>query len=90
MRGCIVSEEDRYEYEEDNRAVLRDEREGLDERADGVVRELVLEDDEPGRLGARDPLLEVRVDLGARRAALLADAPVLGAVGKLSLGFNAR
>ena len=48
----------------------------LQERADGVVVELVLEDDEAGRLGAGEPLLHVR---GNRREGCAAryDAPVL-------------
>ena len=49
----------------------------VDKRPDSVVGELVLEDDQARRLGAGDPLLEVRVELGARSAVGLADAPVL-------------
>ena len=65
-------------------AVLLDEWPCLDERADGVVRELVLEDDETGRLGTSVPRLQVLVDLVASGAAGLADAPVLGAARDLS------
>ena len=60
-------------------AVLLDERERLDERTDGVVAQLVFEDDEAGRLGAGDPLLQVLVDTGTGRSALLANAPVFSA-----------
>ena len=61
-------------------SVLFDERERLDERADGVIAQLVLEDDESGRLGTADPLLKVLVDGRAGRSALFADAPVFSAV----------
>ena len=49
------------------------------ERVDGVIAEFVLEDDEAGRLGTGDPLLEVRVDCRDGSPARLVDAPVRGA-----------
>ena len=49
-------------------SVLANQRVRVDERLNGAVRELMLEDDETGGLGAGEPLSHVAVDRIQRRA----------------------
>lgn len=65
--------------------VLLHEGISRDESGGGILRELVLEDDQPGALGAREPLLHVALDFRRGRIRRrLGESPVVGAMSKVN------